>query len=95
VVGAGSVDEAARDGERGREVEVDLGDRAEFLGAAAELAVTVHPGVGALDDPAFTRLNRGRDASAGDLVDVTEFVEQVAGTRRVLATVGVHTGLLG
>ena len=37
------------------------------LGAAAQFAVAVHPGVGALDDPAGAGLNGSGHALAGDL----------------------------
>lgn len=68
----------AQDGEGGREVDVQRGNGAPFLGAAANPAVTVHPGVGAFYDPPFPGLDRG------DLVDVAEFVEQVPKTGEVM-----------
>ena len=63
-----AADQAATDhGDRGGEVEVELYDDLPLIGAAAEFAVAVHPGVGALHGPALPSLDRcghalGRDA---------------------------------
>jgi hypothetical protein len=62
----GSVDQAADHGEGGGEVEVELDDDLAFVGAPAELAVTVHPGVGALHWPALPGLDRSGCALDGD-----------------------------
>jgi hypothetical protein len=76
-------------------VQGELDGAAALLGAAADLAVAIHPGVGAFHDPAFAGLDGGGDAFAGDLVDVAEFVEQVPGRPGVIAAVQVHTRLVG
>jgi hypothetical protein len=58
-VRAGSVDQPSDDGEGGGQVEVKLDDDLVLVGAAAELAVAVHPRARALDGPALAGLDRG------------------------------------
>jgi hypothetical protein len=58
VAAAGLVDQAADHGERGGEVEPELDDSLPFVGAAAQLAVAVHPRVCPLDRPAVPGLDR-------------------------------------
>src|SRR2546430_1149085 len=82
---AGALDDLPDDDQRGGEVEVEVHDLGVAVGHAAELAVAVHPGVGAFHRPAPPGLDRGGDAQAGDLVGEAELGEQLAGGPAVIA----------
>jgi hypothetical protein len=77
VAGSGASDELTDRDERGGEVEVEVDDGAIAVGAAADLAVPVHPRVCSFYHPPFAGLDRCRDAFAGDVGVEPEFVEQV------------------
>jgi hypothetical protein len=55
---AGALNELAEHDEGGGEEEVEIDDGLELLGAASELAVAVHPAVGALKHPVTVPLRR-------------------------------------
>src|SRR5260370_42419796 len=56
---AGSLDELTDDDQRGGEVEAEVHDLGVALGAAAQLAIAIHPRVCPLDHPPGTGLARG------------------------------------
>jgi hypothetical protein len=53
VAGSGLADECTDGDEGGGEVEEEVHDLAVAVGAAAQLAIAVHPGVRTLGDPSF------------------------------------------
>ena len=61
---------------------------------ATELAVAVHPRVGALGDPPLADLHRRGHALTGDLAVQTQPVEERTGDARVITGVQVH-GAMG
>jgi hypothetical protein len=87
---AGCLDEAADGDERGGEVKVEVDDRGVAVGAAAEFAVVVHPGVGAFDHPTLPDLNRAGYAFLRDFADHVVVGEDVAAGFAVVAGVQVH-----
>src|SRR5680860_1593072 len=95
VVGTGGVDQSADDGDGGGEEEEELDHGFGLVGAATQFAVAVHPGVGALDDPAFADLDRGRLALGRNLMLIAQDVQQVAGLARVVPGVKVHARTVG
>src|SRR5512132_1851466 len=95
VVGPGAADQSATDdgGIGQRQPELDNGSTP--LGAPAQLAVLVAPGVGALDDPAVAGLDRGWQPAGGDLADHAPLGQNLATRLVVVAGVQVHHGLGG
>src|SRR5918993_5990534 len=69
VVGPGAADEPATGNGGAGQRSPELDHQPAALGAPAQLAVLVAPGVGALDHPASARLDRGWHAPHGDLAD--------------------------
>jgi DNA-binding NarL/FixJ family response regulator len=72
---AGSLDELADGDERGGEVEAGVDDLRVAFGAAAQLAVAVHPGVGSLYHPAGACLDGSGHALAGDRAVEAQLIE--------------------
>jgi hypothetical protein len=68
-------------------VQIEVDDCGVAVGAAADFAEAVHPGIGPLDGPAFAGLDWGGYAFAGDLGVEAEFVEQVADALAVVAAI--------
>lgn len=95
VVGSCVADESTDGDERGGEVEEEVHDAAVAVGAAAELAVAVHPRVGAFADPSCADLDWCGYAFAGDLTVQAEPVEQGSGDGGVVADVEVDGELVG
>src|SRR4051794_13934957 len=62
----GGPKESAEGDDGGSQGEVGLDAATSSFGAAAQSAVVVEPGVGALDDPALADLDRCRLAAVGD-----------------------------
>lgn len=87
---AGGLDEAAYGDEGGGEVEVEVDDDAVSVGAAAEFAIVVHPGMGAFHDPALADLDGAGDAFLRDLADHVVLGEYVAAGFAVVAGIQVH-----
>jgi len=85
----------AEDDEGGCEEEVEIDDRLEFLGAAPELAVAIHPLVRSFHDPARAGLDRGRDPLASAGAVEAECREQGPCCTAVLAAIEMHRQILG
>src|SRR5215207_4734883 len=95
IVGPGAADQPATDdgGAGQRQPEVD--DQPTPLGAPAQLAVLVAPGVSALDHPAAARLDRSWDPAGGDLAHHAALGQDLPAGLVVVAGVQVHDWLGG
>src|SRR4051812_49098222 len=63
------LDQQPSDDERGGQEEIKVNDDGPPVGAAADLAVAVHPRVGPFDDPAPHGLDGCGNTLAGDFAD--------------------------
>src|SRR5215213_7025651 len=95
MVGPGAADQAATDHDSAGQRQPERHHPPATLGAPAQLAVLVPPGMGALDDPAVAGLDRGWQPAGGDLADHAALGQPLATRLVVVAGVQVHTGWAG
>jgi hypothetical protein len=91
----GAADQSATDDGGVGQRQPALDHQPAPLGAPAQLAVLVAPGMGALDHPPATRLDRCWDAPRGDLARHAAFGQDLPARLVVIAGVQMHHGTLG
>jgi hypothetical protein len=89
------LDEAASHDDGGGEEEIEVHHRPGLLGAPAQLAEAVHPGLGPLDHPSLPQLAWGWHALAGDDPRHAEVSQQRAAGGAVVGSVQVDGGIRG
>src|SRR3954469_8477756 len=89
----GSPEQGTESDDGDGEGQVGIDAVAAALGAAAQLAEVVEPGVGPLDDPAPADLDRRRLPAMGDLAVQAALVEGLPAGPVVIAGVQMHGDL--